>query len=351
MKTLHKIYSSIRLYPVFLAMILLSLSLDSCSRVYYNGASPENGNVTFQMFYDNLDPYGQWVDYSPYGYVWIPDAGPDFFPYLTNGYWVSTQFGWAWRSGYSWGWAPFHYGRWDFDNYYGWFWVPDNVWGPCWVTWRRADGYFGWAPLRPGISIDISFRGEYRDINRWRFISERDFVRHNLTHYYLNRSDYDRLISSSRVITNTYADQGRNVTYVSGPRWDDVQRITGRRITVVNVRDYDRPGERLNGRELQIYRPQIENVTGRTEIPAPHKVTDLNEIRRSGGSNSTLERNSVQPGKSNRSQNTQINKNERPGRETQQINNNNKEQQQRNATPHSRVRKAERANRRNINEK
>jgi hypothetical protein len=40
--------------------------------------------VTYQTFYDELSPYGKWIDYPGYGYVWSP-AEPDFRPYYTNG--------------------------------------------------------------------------------------------------------------------------------------------------------------------------------------------------------------------------------------------------------------------------
>ena len=90
----------------------------------------QGASVNFQVFYDDLSPYGQWIDYRGYGYAWVPSAGPDFIPYSTGGHWVWTDYGWTWVSDYDWGWAPFHYGRWDYDNYYGWVWIPDNEWGP-----------------------------------------------------------------------------------------------------------------------------------------------------------------------------------------------------------------------------
>jgi hypothetical protein len=40
--------------------------------------------VSYQSFYDQLSPYGNWVNYPGYGYVWSPNAGPDFQPYATN---------------------------------------------------------------------------------------------------------------------------------------------------------------------------------------------------------------------------------------------------------------------------
>lgn len=114
-------------------------------------------SINFQFFYDNLSPYGNWVNNPDYGYVWIPNVSSNFTPYSTNGYWIYTNVGWTWVSNYSWGWAPFHYGRWFYDNYYGWVWVPDYEWDPGWVTWRRSQGYYGWAPIGPGISIEIAY--------------------------------------------------------------------------------------------------------------------------------------------------------------------------------------------------
>ena len=36
-------------------------------------APPEYGpQPTYQVFYDELGPYGSWVEYPSYGYVWIP---------------------------------------------------------------------------------------------------------------------------------------------------------------------------------------------------------------------------------------------------------------------------------------
>src|SRR5436190_18975603 len=71
--------------------------------------------VSFQVFYDELSPYGYWVDNSIYGYVWVPSESAGFIPYASNGHWIYTDLGWTWVSYYSWGWAPFHYGRWYYD--------------------------------------------------------------------------------------------------------------------------------------------------------------------------------------------------------------------------------------------
>jgi hypothetical protein len=55
-------------------------------------------SVSFQVFYDNLSPYGYWVDNPDYGYVWVPNVSSGFTPYSTNGYWIFTEDGWTWVS-------------------------------------------------------------------------------------------------------------------------------------------------------------------------------------------------------------------------------------------------------------
>ena len=68
-------------------------------------ASAQQGSASYRLFYDELSPYGSWVDYQNYGFVWMPNVDPDFSPYVTSGRWVFTDDGWTWVSDYPWGWA------------------------------------------------------------------------------------------------------------------------------------------------------------------------------------------------------------------------------------------------------
>ena len=142
--------SIIRILPVlflFTGALLIKPSNADAQRV----------SVSLQVFYDDLSPYGQWVNDPDYGYVWAPSVASDFSPYSSDGHWVLTDEGWTWVSDYPWGWAPFHYGRWNFNPAFGWIWIPDTVWGPAWVSWRRSPGYYGWAPLGPWYKRIICF--------------------------------------------------------------------------------------------------------------------------------------------------------------------------------------------------
>src|SRR6266446_3663095 len=64
-------------------------------------------------FYNDLSPYGAWVDLEGFGWCWQPSVvviQRSWRPYCDGGRWIYTDAGWCWHSDYSWGWAPFHYG-------------------------------------------------------------------------------------------------------------------------------------------------------------------------------------------------------------------------------------------------
>ena len=275
MKTYFKVLS--------LLFVMLMVSCTSLRTV-----SAQQEDISFQVFYDELSPYGQWVDFQRFGYVWIPDAGADFVPYSTQGHWILTDDGWAWMSDYSWGWAPFHYGRWDYDQYYGWFWVPGNEWGPAWVSWRRADGYYGWAPLEPGISVAASFGRAYDSHNdHWMFVRDRDIDRTEINHYYISRTDQDRVVRYSSVINNTYVDNRRHTTYVTGPARTDFQKVSGRQVKPVTIQEYNKPGQNISNDHFQIYRPVVIKNTDQRNKPAPARITNLKDVKQPSERNKT----------------------------------------------------------------
>ncbi|HEX7494922.1 MAG TPA: DUF6600 domain-containing protein [Bacteroidales bacterium] len=263
----------------FKAIVIILLVVVT-SVVFAKKISAQQSYVSFQVFYDQLSPYGEWVDYPSRGYVWIPDAGSDFVPYSTQGHWILTDYGWTWVSDFVWGWAPFHYGRWDYDNYYGWFWIPDNEWGPAWVSWRRAEGYYGWAPMEPGISLSVSFGRSYDSRNdHWIFVRDRDIDRPDINRYYVNRSDHDVIIRRSTVINNTYVDNSRHTTYVAGPAREDIQKVTGRRVNPVSVEEYNKPGQDFTNNHFRIYRPEVSNDNNMDRKSVPSRVTNLKDVK------------------------------------------------------------------------
>jgi hypothetical protein len=115
--------------------------------------------VDYGYVYNALAPYGTWMDLPGIGRCWQPTActlNHSWRPYCDNGRWRWSDSGWYWDSRYSWGWAPFHYGRWTQHSQYGWLWHPDRTWAPAWVCWRQSRDACGWAPLPPGSAFTIA---------------------------------------------------------------------------------------------------------------------------------------------------------------------------------------------------
>ncbi|MEZ0312619.1 MAG: DUF6600 domain-containing protein [Myxococcota bacterium] len=139
----------VRFSVAIAAAVVVTVPAVSRADVYVS-ASIGPRPVSFDVFYQQLSPYGAWVQCEPYGWIWMPaGVGVGWQPY-TTGYWGYTSaWGYAWHADEVWGWAPFHYGNWVFTPAYGWAWVPGYSWGPAWVSWRYGAGFVGWAPLPP----------------------------------------------------------------------------------------------------------------------------------------------------------------------------------------------------------
>ncbi|SMD44032.1 hypothetical protein SAMN00777080_2647 [Aquiflexum balticum DSM 16537] len=285
------------LFP-FSFMLLLGLSMINCHEAE---ASPHFG-VNFQVFYNELSPYGDWVMDPNYGYVWIPFVERGFQPYASNGYWTMTNFGNTWVSDYAWGWAPFHYGRWFWSNFYGWAWVPGYEWGPAWVNWRTGGGYYGWAPLGPGIGINVSF---HAPMSHWVFVPQRRFRHRNFYRYYVPSFQIANIYQQSIVINNTYIHN--NQTYIAGPSRREVERVTRSRVPVYQVNDSNRPGRTVvNNNSLNVYRPQITGNEPSKNPARPSRVYTAEEYKhrsasqmRSTRSTESISGQVVNPGRNN----------------------------------------------------
>jgi hypothetical protein len=248
---------------------------------------PPAAETSYQSFYDALSPYGQWIDNPQYGYVWMPDAGPDFKPYASNGHWVLTDEGWTWASDYPWGWAAFHYGRWFFEEGYGWMWIPGNEWAPAWVSWRRSDDYYGWAPLGPSVSVASSYGGNYNPPpHYWNFVPHQYVTSPHLNNYYVSDQRNVTIINNTTIIRNTNTVTYNRVTannYAGGPDPQEVSRVTGAPLRPVTVRETNSPGERMGEGALTIYRPRVnaapQNNGGSQPHVVPARVQNLNNVR------------------------------------------------------------------------
>jgi len=214
--------------------------------------------VSFQTFYDELAPVGEWIqitkeeieqelkdgDGQSYSsnsqedgelvFIWRPVLDEqDWKPY-TNGKWVYTEHGWLWASDYKWGWAVHHYGRWWNSGRYGWVWLPGYVWAPAWVVWRVSDNHAGWCPLSPsakwrgtdGITID-NYTVKNKDAD-WVFVEKTKFVNEIDRTVMIPQGENKKFVSCSQTILDLKPDNGKIIN--RGPDVADIETKTGKKI-------------------------------------------------------------------------------------------------------------------------
>lgn len=226
-------------------------------------------------FYDDLAPYGTWIQLDGAGWCWQPRVvafNPNWRPYCDSGHWIYTDAGWFWQSDYSWGWAPFHYGRWFLRDGCGWVWTPDRVWGPAWVTWRYEGDHCGWAPLPPHADFDLNlgycFNGVHVGFDfdfglrpeHFTFVSLHDFDDHDYSRHCLPRAQVTQIFNHTTVINNYVV---HNNTIVNrGIRVDTVAAATHKEFHPLPIHDVATRSRGPGGRgvsrsEVAVYRPEL----------------------------------------------------------------------------------------------
>jgi hypothetical protein len=123
--------------------------------------------------YSDLDENGTWSQTPDNGPVWYPnDVSPDWAPYSEGNWDYVGPWGWTWVGYEPWGFAPYHYGRW---NYFGgrWGWYPGvyagyPIYGPAFVGFFVGGFGFGlgWFPLGFGEPFYPWFRHSPGFFNR-----------------------------------------------------------------------------------------------------------------------------------------------------------------------------------------
>lgn len=249
----------------------------------YDQVSGDDARNDVGFFYDELSPYGEWVQHPRWGWVWFPrQVPPGWRPYWL-GHWALTEFGWTWVSEEPFGWATYHYGRWVFDPEFGWLWVPGTVWGPAWVAWQSGAGFIGWAPLPPnvGFELGIGLRLGGIDLSvaidpfAYCFVEERAFLDPRLATYVLPRARNVTIIRSTTNITNYTVVNNQVVN--QGVPVTRIEQATGRRVERLRVAAATAKGvSRVEGNQVTIYRPpqaklQTVRVAAQTNAgkPAP----------------------------------------------------------------------------------
>jgi hypothetical protein len=235
--------------------------------------------VTYNYFYTSLAPYGTWIDLPDYGRCWQPTVvvvDPGWRPYFHRGHWLYSDAGWYWHSDYSWGWAPFHYGRWHHHPRYRWVWVPDTYWGPSWVSWRYYDGYCGWAPLPPAARFDVgvgfSFRSSRVGISfdfglghdYYAFVPASRFCDRTVWRHHVPRDRVVNIYNNSTVVNNyivgnnnTIVNEGIGRNRIASHTRTEIQKVAIRDVAVTPQAGTKPEVLTKEGSRLVVHRPQL----------------------------------------------------------------------------------------------
>ena len=254
--------------------------------------------VSVSFFYDNLSPYGEWVQDPDYGYCWHPLNVDDNWEPYTDGYWAYTDGGWTWVSYEDYGGIVYHYGRWAHIPGEGWVWVPGYTWAPAWVSWRSNDSYIGWAPLPPEARwhVGIGFGG-WVDARFgmgpgfYSFVNVGDFGAPALGAVILPREQNVTFINKTTNITNiTYNNSN---VYTGGPSYAKVSAASTRPIpTLKLVRQGGSAAirgangkilSRQQGSQLMVIAPKITPPSGGKLPPPPTVAKTLTGVKADHG--------------------------------------------------------------------
>lgn len=162
-----------------------------------HGDSQDKFATTLTGFED-LQEQGDFTETPDYGTVWFPrDVPADWAPYR-YGHWSYVQpWGWTWIDDQSWGFAPFHYGRWARIND-RWGWIPgrpsaEPVYAPALVAFVGGHGWnislgvgesaeaVGWVPLAPDEIYRPSYQVSQTYVRQVNITNVRETTINNIT--------------------------------------------------------------------------------------------------------------------------------------------------------------------------
>jgi len=227
--------------------------------------------VGYDAFYNHLSPYGHWVNRPRLGWGWAPGRVRSGWRPYSVGHWAYSDYGWTWVSAEPWGWATYHYGRWDSDPELGWTWTPGSDWAPAWVSWQQGGDYIGWAPLPSAIGWTAggAFGGVDLGVaiapSQYCFVGGRNFLAANIALVAVPFGQNAVLFGQTRNITR-YDVVGNRIVN-GGLPVERIQQFTGRPVPRFTVASAARPtGGAERGNQLALYRPAVART--HTEPPA-----------------------------------------------------------------------------------
>lgn len=162
--------------------------------------------------YEDLDQHGVWQSTPDNGYVWFPrGVAAGWAPYQ-DGHWDYIEpWGYTWVDDQSWGFAPFHYGRWlEVNGAWGWVPAPPAPLGEGYVRPIYAPALVAWVSVGAGVAW---FALGPREVYVPSYPVSRGYVDQiNVTNTTVNTTVVNNIYNTT-IVNNTV--NATNVTYVN----------------------------------------------------------------------------------------------------------------------------------------
>lgn len=229
------------------------------------------------FFFDDLAPYGTWLQSPANGWVWTPSAvAPAWHPYEL-GHWSLTDQGWMWMSDEPFGWATYHYGRWYDDPDIGWAWVPGYEWAPSWVSFQESPSYVGWAPLPPALDLRVPEPRFALAPDTFLFVPKRSFLAPRVVDFVVPPARALPIFRTTRTVTRYRFAGDRVFTY--GVPVQRLQPAIGRPVPLYRLADVG-PAPRLRparivGDRIGVFRPEVRKVR---VTPPPFRLASRHAV-------------------------------------------------------------------------
>jgi hypothetical protein len=160
--------------------------------------------------YEDLDDHGSWRQTRDNGNVWFPRTSvPGWAPYH-YGHWDYIEpWGYTWVDDEPWGFAPFHYGRWvSYEGSWGWVPAPPRSEGVVYVRPVYAPALVAWVG-GPHFAIGIGVGGgEYASGESvgWFPLAPREVYvpSYRVSRNYVNNVNVSNTTVNSTVVNNYY---------------------------------------------------------------------------------------------------------------------------------------------------
>ena len=259
-------------------------------------------------------------------YIWVPHVSHRYDgwnPY-SDGRWVWTYRGWVWESDYSWGWAPYHYGRWWYSPYYGWVWSPGYRWAPAWVHWCYNGGYTGWHPISPRwhfVNNEGNHHHNYQ--NGWIFVKDKDLTNNINKSIIISKEKSKELVTKSNNFTDI--TKQNNKIYNPGP---NVNEKVKKNETITQNRSNGNVNNGINNNKVPVIKNEntkVKSVTNNNVLTTKQvKTSNSGAVNKNVTINKVEKNNGTKQTKVNTGINNNVNKKTQVNTPTKEVINNNR---------------------------